>query len=289
MNFALSLGFSHYRDFASLAQAAEESGFSSVCVADSLFHPLVTTSKYPYAGTEAMRKLIEVTPFIEPFIAMSTMAAVTRRVRVFPGVLKVPVRQPLVLAKLLTSLAAISGGRVALGAGFGTWREDYIYNGVPFDDRGTRMDECIAIIRGVMSGDYFEYHSKNYDFGPLKLNPVPAERIPILIGGHSVSALKRAARLGDGWVSANANYDALKRLIRTLNQCRSEFGTAGRKDFEIVAFDSDAQSVADFKRLEGLGVTEAGLITAPEPVASGGQAQVDAIRRFGDSIIARFR
>jgi len=288
MQFALLLGFSHYRDFPALAQAAEEAGFNSVCMPDSLFYPKTSESKYPYNDTETVRQYIDSSPFIEPFIAMATMAAVTARIRFYPSVLKVPVRQPLVLAKLLTSLAVVSNGRVALGAGLSPWKEDFTYNGVPFERRGALMDECIAIIRGVMTGEYFEYHSENYDFGPLKMNPVPENPVPILIGGHAAPALKRAARIGDGWISANSDYDSLSKLIAELNGYRESCGTAGREDFEIHVIDSNARSVADFQRLEALGATEAALV-AWGPQVHDRQGQVDAIRRFGDSVVARFR
>lgn len=288
MKFALLLGFSHYRDFPALAQAAESAGFNSVCMPDSLFFPKATESTYPYNDTGTIRDYIEAAPFIEPFIAMATMAAVTSRVRFYPSVLKVPVRQPLVLAKLLTSLAVVSNGRVALGAGLSPWKEDFTYNGVRFERRGALMDECIAIIRGTMTGQYFEHHSENYDFGPLKLNPVPDKPVPILIGGHAAPALKRAARLGDGWISANSDHESLAKLIAELNGYRKEFGTANRKDFEIHVIDSNARSPADFQRLEALGATEAALI-AWSPEVRDRQAQLDAIKRFGDEVVAKFR
>ncbi|MBV6424012.1 MAG: hypothetical protein NAOJABEB_01822 [Steroidobacteraceae bacterium] len=288
MKFALLLGFSHHRDFPALAQAAEAAGFNSVCIPDSLFYPKATESEYPYNDTETIRGYISATEFIEPFIAMATMAAVTSRVRFYPSVLKVPVRQPLVLAKLLTSLAVVSDGRVALGAGLSPWKEDFTYNGVRYERRGALMDECIQIIRGVMSGDYYEHHTENYDFGPLKMNPVPARPIPILIGGHAAPALKRAARVGDGWISANSDYESLAKLIAQLNGYRREYGTLDRKDFEIHVIDSNAQTVADFQRLEALGATEAALIAWPPQVRDGRQ-QIEAIKRFGDTVVAKFR
>ena len=107
MKFALLLGFSDYRDFPALAQAAEQAGFNSMCMPDSLFYPKSTDSEYPYNDTQTIRNYIGASAFIEPFISMATMAAVTSRIRFYPSVLKVPVRQPLVLAKLLTSLAVV--------------------------------------------------------------------------------------------------------------------------------------------------------------------------------------
>src|SRR5690606_5726687 len=152
-------------------------------------------SDYPYADTAAIRQYIEASPFIDPMVAMSFLVAVTKKLRFYPGVLKVPVRQPLILAKQLSSLAAVSDNRISLGAGISPWREDFAFNGVDFDKRGKLMDECIAILRGAMSGDYFEFHSDNYDFGPMKMSPAPSRPVPILIGGHAKPALARAARI----------------------------------------------------------------------------------------------
>jgi probable F420-dependent oxidoreductase len=271
-----------YRDFLAIAQAAEASGWTSITIPDSLFFPQSTVSRYPYADTDNIRQYISATPFIEPFIAMSWMAAVTKTLRFYPAVMKVPVRQPLVLAKALSSLAVISGNRVGLGAGLSPWREDFSYNGLDFEKRGTLMDECIAIIRGAMSGRYFEFHSQNYDIGPIKLNPVPDRPVPILYGGHSKAALVRAARLCDGWISANADTDALKAMIGQLNALRERAGTLSRPDFEIHVMDVTASTADDYRRLEDLGATDmvAGF-------ASEGQEMIDNVRRFGEKIIAK--
>jgi alkanesulfonate monooxygenase SsuD/methylene tetrahydromethanopterin reductase-like flavin-dependent oxidoreductase (luciferase family) len=210
------------------------------------------------------------------------MAAATTRLRFYPAVMKVPVRQPLVLAKALSSLAVISNNRVALGAGLGPWREDFAYNGVAFEKRGRLMDECIDIVRGALSGEYFEYHSQNYDFGPMKMNPVPDRPVPILYGGHSNAALERAARRCDGWISANVDTETLKTLIGRLNACRERYGTLNRSDFEIHVMDVTAGSADDFRRLADLGVTD-----AVAGFASEGQDMIDNVRRFGEKIIAK--
>jgi probable F420-dependent oxidoreductase len=282
MRFTLMLSRGEYRDFLAIAQAAEASGWTSITIPDSLFFPQTTVSRYPYADTDNIRQYIAATPFIEPFIAMTWMAAVTRTLRFYPAVMKVPVRQPLVLAKALSSLAVISGNRVSLGAGLSPWREDFSYNGLDFEKRGRLMDECIEIIRAAMSGGYFEFHSQNYDIGPIKLNPVPDRPLPILYGGHSKAALARAARLCDGWISANADTDTLKSMIGQLNALRERYGTLGRPDFEIHVMDVSASTTDDYQRLADLGATDmvAGF-------ASEGQDMIDNVRRFGEQIIAK--
>ena len=282
MRFTLMLSRGEHQQFQAIAQAAEASGWTSITIPDSLFFPRTTESNYPYADTNNIREYISATPFIEPFVAMTWMAAVTKTLRFYPAVMKVPVRQPLVLAKALSSLAVISGNRVSLGAGLGPWREDFAYNGVIFEKRGRLMDECIEIIRGALRGDYFEFHSENYDIGPMKVNPVPDKPVPILYGGHSKAALARAARLCDGWISANADTDTLKSLISELNAQRERYGTFGRPDFEIHVMDVTASNADDFRRLADLGATDivAGFM-------SEGQETIDQVRRFGEKIISQ--
>lgn len=282
MRFTLMLSRGEHHDFHSIARAAEASGWTSITIPDSLFFPRATASRYPYADTDNIREYIAATPFIEPFVAMTWMAAVTKTLRFYPAVMKVPVRQPLVLAKALSSLAVISNNRISLGAGLSPWREDFTYNGVAFEKRGQLMDECIEIIRGAMSGNYFEFHSKNYDLGPMRMYPVPDRPVPILFGGHSSAALARAARRCDGWISANADTEALKTLIGRLNGYRDRYGTFSRFDFEIHVMDVTARSADDFKRLADLGVTD-----AVAGFASEGRDMVDSVRRFGEKIIAK--
>src|SRR5713226_289261 len=127
MRFTLMLSRGEHQHFQAIAQAAEASGWSSLTMPDSLFFPRATESDYPYADTDNIRAYISATPFIEPLVAIAWMAAVTKTLRFYPAVMKVPVRQPLVLAKALSSLAVISGNRVSHGAGWGRWREDFIY------------------------------------------------------------------------------------------------------------------------------------------------------------------
>jgi alkanesulfonate monooxygenase SsuD/methylene tetrahydromethanopterin reductase-like flavin-dependent oxidoreductase (luciferase family) len=150
------------------------------------------------------------------------------------------------------------------------------------------MDDCIAILRGAMSGEFFEYESENYRFGPLKLSPVPKRPVPILIGGHAKPALARAARIGDGWIAANTDFATLAALVAELNRLRDEHGTRGKAGFEIHGMPVDANTAADYRRLQDLGVTDACAVPwGLDPTASL-QRQLDAVRRFGDDVISKF-
>ena len=288
MKFTLLLSDGAYPQFQTLAREAEAAGWSAIALPDSIFFPRITESDYPYADTEMIRQYISATPFIEPFVAMTWMAAVTKTLRFYPSVLKVPVRQPLILAKLLGSLAAISENRVALGAGLSPWREEFAYNGVDFDKRGKLMDACIAIIRGALTGAFFEYHSANYAIGPMKMSPAPSKPVPILIGGHSRPALVRAAKSGDGWIAANTDHATLKELVAALNALRDEYGTRRRADFEIHGMDITAETPDAYKRVRDLGVTHH--INVPwAPGTTDLKTKVDAVKTFGETIISKLR
>jgi probable F420-dependent oxidoreductase len=185
--------------YAPLARAAEEAGYDSMVVPDSICYPRHAVSRYPFSP-DGSREFLEDKPFLEPFSLISALGAVTSRLRFVTFVLKLPVRDPVLVAKQATSTAVLTGGRLVLGAGVSPWREDYDVLGVDWASRGQRMDESVAILRGLAAGGYFEYHGKIFDLPPVKIAPVPLDPIPVLIGGHSDAALRRAARLGDGWL-----------------------------------------------------------------------------------------
>ena len=284
MRFTLMLGLGGHEDYAVLAAAAEQAGWDAISVPDSIFYPKTSESDYPYADTAAVRSALEAAPVIDPLIAIAGMAAVTKRIRFYPGVLKVPVRQPLVLAKALSSVAVMSNNRLSLGAGLSPWKEDFSYNGVEFEKRGKLMDECLEIIRAAMTGDYFAYHSDNFDIGEVKLTPTPTRPVPILIGGHARPALRRAARLGDGWISANADRETLRELIAQLDEFRQQYEQ--REEFEIHALDSNLRSADDCLQLADLGVTDI-CVTPWNPYQNdlSLQDKLDAIERFASEII----
>jgi probable F420-dependent oxidoreductase len=289
MRFTLMTGLGGIGDYTAIATAAEAAGWSSLAVPDSLFYPEVTESDYPYLSTEAVRQTLESVPVLDPLIAMTSMAGVTSSLRFYPAVLKVPVRQPLVLAKALSSLAVISDNRISLGAGLSPWKEDFAYNGIAFEERGRRMDDCIAIIRGALSGEYFEFHSDYYDIGRMKMSPVPTAPLPILVGGHAVPALRRAAISGDGWISANSDFESLQQMIGQLNKLRREHGTDQRPDFEIHAFDMHARTLDDYRRLGELGVTDI-CVTPWNPYdpALDRAKKLARIERFSETVIQRW-
>ncbi|MET7772301.1 LLM class flavin-dependent oxidoreductase [Nocardia sp. NPDC005366] len=236
-----------------LAQAAEAAGYSSITVADSIAYPKESDSTYPYTP-DGNREFLEDKPFIEAFVLSAAILAATTTLRVTPFVVKLPIRPPVLVAKQASSLAALSNNRFGFGVGISPWPDDFDIMGVPFEKRGARMDECIDIVRGLCAGGYFEFHGEFYDLPPIKINPISTEPVPILIGGHSKPALRRAAQRGDGWMHAGGDPAELDRLLGELDTLRAEYGT--RKDFELHVISLDGFTVDGVKRLEDKGITD---------------------------------
>jgi len=270
-----------------LAVEAEKAGFDALQVGDSLFYPKHSDSKYPYYETD--RSFLENIPFIEPVVLLTAMATATRSIVLYPSVLKLTSRHPVLTAKHFSSLAVISSNRILLGVGITPWKEDLTYMGIPWEGRGRRMDECIAIIRGLMTGEYFGFEGEFYQFGELKMKPVPTAPLPIIVGGHAEVALRRAARLGDGWTSAGSSWEDLARMLKQLGELRREYGKAN-EPFQIHAGAPDLNHVDTFRRLEDAGVTH-GVASAwnvyeTPPTL---EAKLEAVRRLGGEVIAKYR
>lgn len=271
-----------------LAQAAEAAGYTSMAVADSVAYPRDSDATYPYTP-DGSREFLEDKPFIEAFVLSAAMAAATTKLRFTPFVLKLPIRPPVLVAKQAASVAALSGNRFGLGVGISPWPDDFEIMDVPFEKRGARMDECVDIVRGLTAGGYFEYHGEFYDLPPIKINPVPTEPIPILIGGHSGPALRRAAQRGDGWMHAGGDPAELDRLLARLDKLRAEYGT--RKDFEVHVISLDGFTVDGVKRLEDKGVTDV-IVGFRNPYTRDQdteslETKIANLSRFAEHVIAR--
>jgi probable F420-dependent oxidoreductase len=270
-----------------LARAVEEAGYDSMVIPDSICYPETSDTKYPF-NLDGTREFLDGKPFIEPFSLIPVLGAVTERIRFNTFVLKLPIRHPVLVAKQATSTAVLTGGRLGLGVGTSPWPEDYEVCGVPWERRGRRLDEAIDIIRGLSGGEYFEYHGQIYDVPSIKLCPASPGPIPILIGGHGDAALRRAARIGDGWMHAGGDPALLGEMLGRLQALRREYGTEDR-EFEVHAASLEAFSLDGVRRLEDQGVTDV-IVGFRWPYDVGPDteplsAKLDALRGFADSVI----
>jgi len=276
--------------YAPLARAAEEAGFDSFVVPDSIAYPRESDSKYPF-NPDGSREFLDDKPFIEPFVLIGALGMVTERIRFATFVIKLPIRHPVHVAKLAASAAVLTGNRLVLGVGVSPWPDDYAITGTPWDDRGRRMDEAISIISGLLAGGYHEHHGEVFDVPAIKMAPVPDRAVPILVGGHSDAALRRAARL-DGWMHGGGNPSDLPRLLNRLGELRR---AEGREDapFEVHVISVDAYSPEGVRRLEEQGVTDV-VVGFRWPYSEGPDTQplqekLDLLGRYGDDVIAKVR
>jgi probable F420-dependent oxidoreductase len=269
-----------------LAQATEGAGFDGFLVPDSICYPAESDARYPYTP-DGDRGFIEDKPFLEPFSIIPAMGAVTQRIRFVVSVLKLTVRHPVLVAKQAASTAVLTNDRLTLGVGTSPWPEDYEVCGVPFERRGKRADESIAVMRGLLTGDWFEHHGEIYDVPRIKQCPVPQTPIPIIVGGHAEPALKRAAR-NDGWIHGGGEAADLPGLIARVHELRADEGREG-DPFEVHVISMDAYSLDGIRRLEELGVTDVivGFRWTYDrgPDTETLQTKIDALTRYADSVL----
>ena len=274
------------------ARAAEEAGFTSIAVPESVFFPEQVSADYPYTP-DGGRFWAPDTPFLDPFVAIPAMAAVTDRIKFFTNVLKLGIREPLLVAKTVSSTAAMADGRVGLGVGLSWIPEEFEWLHMDMRTRGKRTDEAIEAIRLAMTGEFVEYHGRHVDFGRLIMRPVPTHEVPIFVGGLSEPGLKRAARLADGWVSVANTTDEVAAVVPRLAELRAGYAAEGNEraagPFEIKALCTDAFEATGFARMVEIGVTEA--MVCPWYFIPGDteslEHQLESVRWFGEEHISR--
>jgi probable F420-dependent oxidoreductase len=286
MRFTYLETFCDITQLGPLAVAAEKAGFHAYGLPESIFFPQETDNKYPYLAS-GNRDFIN-NPILDPFIAATHMAALTKKIELSTFVVKLAVRNPILAAKSALSVGAISGGRFNFGVGLSPWPEDFAVCGQPWEQRGKRLDEMIKIIRGLSTGDFFEFHGKFYDFAPLKINPVPRKPMKILMGGHADAAIRRAVELCDGWMHAGGDADTLDPLFDKVQATRKEMGKQN-EPFEIHVISMDAYSPDGVRRLEDRGVTDVivGFRNVYDP--TGGdmtlEQKIGALNQYAENVI----
>jgi probable F420-dependent oxidoreductase len=188
-----------------LVTRAEEWGFSSVMIADHIVFPVTIKSKYPYTVSGAFPGQGDA---LEQLSLMAFVAGKSRTLRLISSVMILPYRNPVVTAKMLATIDVLSRGRVTVGVGVGWLREEFEALGAPdFDRRGAVSDEYLRIFKALWTQDPASYHGEFYRFDSVRCLPHPVQKPhpPIWVGGHSKAALRRVARLGDGWHPVGAN------------------------------------------------------------------------------------
>lgn len=287
MKFCFALSFSPLDQYLTLAKAADEHGWDAVACSDHVVNPETITSVYPYTA-DGGRRWEPFTEWPDCWVSIGAMAAVTERLQFFTNVYVLPMRNPFNVAKAVGTAAVLSNNRVSLGIGMGWMEEEFAALEQPFGKRGKRADEMIEVLRTLWSGGWVEHHGEFYDFDRLEMTPTPTHQVPILVGGISAPAFKRAAR-NDGWVS---DMHTIAEFAEIRKQLDAERAAIGREDtqFAMVGSCVDAFDYDGYRRLEDVGVTH--LLTMPWVFYYGftedPQERLDGIRRFADDIISKF-
>jgi len=259
-----------------LAKAAEACGFDNFALNDGTFQMRDTQGIYPYSPDNKPNWDLE-SPFYEPMTILPALAMQTERIRFLTNVLKLPLHHPLTLAKQVATAAIMSNNRFSLGVGASWAPEEYKFCGVDWSKRGKIMTESVEVLQLLLSGEWVEYHGEIFDFEPIIAQPAPDERVKILFGGHHEPSLKRAARLGDGWVAVLRSMDELEPLIQRLRELCDEYGR-NWSTFEIHARPPNGFRLDDYHRLAELGVTDAA--TLPMDLGKPETCDPDALQRL---------
>jgi probable F420-dependent oxidoreductase len=233
MRIGLSVYDIHAGDLVELAAAADELGFDSVWLGEHIILPVGYGSDHPTAGTSAEQHrtgpIIDPgTNLLDPMVALSACATRTRSIYLATGIFLVPLRPPAVSARMIHTLDQVSGGRVVLGVGAGWLEEEFHAVGVPFEARVRRLTEALEVMRRAWAGGPFSFYGEFFRLDQVQLCVEPI-RVPVVMGGNSDNALRRAARLGDGWfASGTPDYGDACRLRDKVLAFREAAGADAR-------------------------------------------------------------
>jgi probable F420-dependent oxidoreductase len=282
VRFWLALAFVDTPQTLALARAADAAGYHGITVSDHLFAPKERHSAYPYS-TDGAPPFTDDTHWPDPWALISAMAAVTERVRFTTNVYVAPARDLFTVAKLVSTAAVLSGGRVSMGAAPGWCEEEFDQVGQSFAGRGARLEEMVDVLRRLWAGGWVEHRGSHFAFDPLRIEPVPEAPVPIYLGGHSERALSRAARIGDGWIGNAYTPDEADDVLARL---RAHLASAGRADdptFEVIIALKARPSDELHARFATAGVT--GLLCAPWMMAPDLDGRVAAIEGFASRYV----
>ncbi len=245
-----------------VAQAAEEAGFATLWAGEHVVLVDSPASRYPYSADGRLAVPADA-DWLDPMLALTYAAAATSSIGLATGVLLLPEHNPVLVAKQAATLDVLCGGRLTLGIGIGWSAEEFAALGVPFRNRGRRAEEYVTAIRALWSQDVASFHGEFASFDRVRVNPKPVggRPIPIVVGGNSDEALRRAAAFGAGWYGFNLPAaDVAERVSQLAGQCQRH---GRRPDELIVAVALSDGGPAALSGLAAAGVTELVLVGSP--------------------------
>jgi probable F420-dependent oxidoreductase len=230
---------------ATVAVRAEHLGFESVWVAEHLVFPTHITSRYPYSA-EGVPPINPATPLLDPLLVLMQIAARTERIRLGTNVYILPLRHPLAVARMAMTLDLLSNGRLTFGVGLGWLAEEFDAVGIDFASRAARTREYVRALRALWTEHEPSFQGRYVTFGPVKFEPKPVQKPhpPIVFGGESAAALRRAAALGDGWYGVGHTPESARGQVARLRTLLAE-ATRGDAPFEMTVSHGGGELSAD--------------------------------------------
>ena len=248
MNIGISTPLPAYKvNAAFVASTAEKLGFESLWYAEHPILPVHTTSRFP--GSDDGEIPWTYAHFADPYIALAQASGATTTIKLGTGITLIPERNPLILAKTVSTLDLFSGGRFILGVGTGWLREETEMMGGDFDHRWSQTKESLLALKELWMKDEAEFHGKYYDFPPVKMFPKPAQvpHPPILIGGMAKNVLRRIADVGDGWLPNRVSPQDVESSRKQLDSLATERGrNPSSITISVYGQLPDRQSAVDF-------------------------------------------
>lgn len=261
---------------------AEECGFESAWIGEHLILPVNYTSKYPYSPDGRFPAPSDV-PFHDPMLALAFAAAVTSKIKLATGIFVVPIRNPVTTAKAVASLDVLSNGRVIFGVGVGWFAEEFAVAGASFHDRALRTREYIEMMKALWTQDDPAYSGKTVNLEGVRFYPKPIQKPypPIVVGGTSALAIKRAVRYGDGWYAIARSMEEARNLLAQLE--REQGGAQRARPVEVTLSlrTGHPLTVEEVRQLAELGVSR---ILAGLPLRA---LDEDGLASFRDEIMAK--
>jgi probable F420-dependent oxidoreductase len=285
MQFWSGTAFMNAAEALAVAGMLDEAGYDGVICADHLVYPRELASPYPSPTGRPMWSPDTAWP--DSWVLIGAMAAVTRRLRFSNAIYVAPARPLLEVAKQVATASVIAHGRVSLAVGAGWMREEFELMGQDFGNRGKRLDEMIPALRALWRGGWVSWSGRYYQVPELMIEPHPTAPVPILCGGESDVALRRAARLCDGWVGTAYAWDDAVGYVEKLTALRREYGLQD-EPFDIMLALLEEPSTDLYRRAEDAGITA--VMCAPwagEDIHAGDYRP--SIERFAETVIAKCR
>jgi probable F420-dependent oxidoreductase len=282
----LGAGFQPPEHLLPVATLADETGFDGVALPDHVANPVRIDTHYPGTADGSTPWELDSTPWRDPWVGLTAVAAATRRLHVMTHIMVLPMRNVFLTAKMVGTVAALFPGRVHLGAGVGWMPEEFALLDSDFHTRGARTEEMVAVLRALWGEQPASFSGKYHSFESVAMFPVPPVPVPIYGSGSSEAALDRAARVMDGFVAMPCSVDEIENDLMPALRARLDQYGRSISDFHVNVIPPQV-GPDDLRRLAGLGVASVQVhpfardqaLHAPLP------DKLDAVRRWADRVL----